>query len=290
MRQSFLLGLGAFVVIGGYSAYHYYAPDNIAERAEVTAQTLLTLTKSEDVMYSLPPTDDVLTLHDVSYGTATGIPSFTDMIKGREGTPPSVLLRRGALVMPDVNIGVPIFEGTSDASLYWGAGTAKENQQLGEGNYALSAHNYLKVDTVEDWFFSGLQNEVKPNTDEFRLTNDKSATHIAEQAIDVDEGMPIYAYDGDMVYEYHVTYSEAVSAYDTYVLDDERVTTVSSDGATPIITLITCFEQHGVDVPDTRLVVVGELVSTYTWDEAAYLNMTEHFGDLVTEEDAVDAS
>ncbi len=46
----------------------------------------------------------------------------------------------GKLKIPSVQIALPIMEGVSNEALAIGAVTLKENQQMGEGNYALAGH------------------------------------------------------------------------------------------------------------------------------------------------------
>ena len=53
----------------------------------------------------------------------------------------SKLYLQGYIAVPNAGISEPIYYGTSNASLANGAGTAKDNQVMGQGNYAISAHN-----------------------------------------------------------------------------------------------------------------------------------------------------
>jgi sortase A len=46
----------------------------------------------------------------------------------------------GFIAMPDVKMKLPIFKGLSNTALLYGAGTMKEEQVMGEGNYALASH------------------------------------------------------------------------------------------------------------------------------------------------------
>ncbi|MDR0690884.1 MAG: class A sortase [Streptococcaceae bacterium] len=46
----------------------------------------------------------------------------------------------GFIAMPDVKMKLPIFKGLSNTALLYGAGTMKEGQVMGEGNYALASH------------------------------------------------------------------------------------------------------------------------------------------------------
>lgn len=108
----------------------------------------------------------------------------------------------GQIAVPSVNIHLPIGKGLSEAVLSTGAGTMKEDQQLGEGNYALAGHNLEGTDVL----FSPLHR-----------------AQIGDQ---------IYITDLQHIYTYEITLAEVIEPTDVYVLDDiehER-----------LLTLITC--------------------------------------------------
>ncbi|HGA1297790.1 TPA: class A sortase, partial [Streptococcus suis] len=42
----------------------------------------------------------------------------------------------GGIAVPELGINLPIFKGVFNTSLMYGAGTMKENQEMGKGNYA----------------------------------------------------------------------------------------------------------------------------------------------------------
>ncbi|SFE41806.1 class A sortase [Peptostreptococcus sp. D1] len=48
----------------------------------------------------------------------------------------------GAIAIPAINLSLPIFDALNNYNLAYGAGTMKENQVMGSGNYALAGHNY----------------------------------------------------------------------------------------------------------------------------------------------------
>ena len=62
--------------------------------------------------------------------------SITDYLGDTSG-----LFLQGYVAVPNVGIYEPIYYGTSNAVLANGAGTAKDGQVMGSGNYGLSAHN-----------------------------------------------------------------------------------------------------------------------------------------------------
>lgn len=106
------------------------------------------------------------------------------------------------IAIPSVNIRLPIAKGLSETALATGAGTMKESQQLGEGNYTLASHNLEGTDVL----FSPLHR--------------------------LEIGELIYITDLQDVYTYEVTISEVVEPTAVYVLDDVP--------NKRLLTLITC--------------------------------------------------
>lgn len=47
----------------------------------------------------------------------------------------------GGIAIPDLKINLPIFKGVGNTSLLYGAGTMKEEEVMGQGNYSLAGHN-----------------------------------------------------------------------------------------------------------------------------------------------------
>lgn len=54
----------------------------------------------------------------------------------------------GKIAVPAVGLKLPIFEGINDNNLLRGAGTMKENEKMGEGNYALAGHHMNNPDIL----------------------------------------------------------------------------------------------------------------------------------------------
>ncbi|WP_039106744.1 class A sortase [Levilactobacillus brevis] len=157
------------------------------------------------------------------------------------------LKKLGEIAMPvqkgmRVGIHVSIFQGTSVTALAYGAGTAIANEKMGQGNYALSAHNMANNST----YFSPLQNELSANQRPY-----------------------IFVTDHKRIYEYRVFSQNnqpkgkfIVPLTDTAVLDQP-----ANDH--PQITLTTCYEIP----PDyanaqNRVIVKGGLVRSVSWHEA----------------------
>lgn len=141
-----------------------------------------------------------------------------------------------------VGVHVSIFQGTSVTALAYGAGTAIANEKMGQGNYALSAHNMANNST----YFSPLQNELSAN-----------------------QRPSIYVTDHKRIYEYRVFSQNnqpkgkfIVPLTDTAVLDQPA-------NDQPQITLTTCYEIP----PDyanaqNRVIVKGGLVRSVSWHSA----------------------
>lgn len=109
----------------------------------------------------------------------------------------------GQVAIPELNMKIPIYKGVSNYVLATGAGTMKENQKMGEGNYALASHNYFGDKTI---LFSPL--------------------------VDAKQGMKIYITDLENIYEYEITSVDIIEPTKVSVIYDQKDKTE--------ITLITC--------------------------------------------------
>lgn len=130
----------------------------------------------------------------------------------------------GGVSIPELGINLPIFKGVSNVSLMYGAGTMKENQEMGKGNYSLASHHIFGVTGAADVLFSPLD----------RAQN----------------GMKIYVTDKNNVYTYVIDSVEIVSPESVYVIDDV-------EGRTEV-TLVTCTDINATE----RIIVKGVLEST----------------------------
>ena len=52
----------------------------------------------------------------------------------------------GGIAIPEVEINLPIFKGLDNVNLFYGAGTMKANQKMGEGNYSLASHHIFTAE------------------------------------------------------------------------------------------------------------------------------------------------
>lgn len=118
----------------------------------------------------------------------------------------------GSISIPSVNLNLPIGKGTSKYTLALTAGTLKENQVMGKGNYSLAGHHMNR----EDLLFSPL----------FR----------------VKKGASVYLTDSRYIYKYQIDEQRTIKATDIEVLEDiegEKILTLitcDDDGATRLLT------------------------------------------------------
>jgi len=91
----------------------------------------------------------------------------------------------GGISIPEVSMNLPIFKGLDNVGLYYGAGTMKEDPQMGQGNYALASHHVFGITGASDMLFSPL--------DRAKI------------------GMKIYITDKDKIYTYTISSIESVA-------------------------------------------------------------------------------
>ncbi|QPS71490.1 class A sortase [Lactococcus garvieae] len=125
----------------------------------------------------------------------------------------------GGIAIPEVGINLPIFRGLANENLAFGAGTMKENQVMGQGNYALASHNVTGFSSDVSLLFTPLERAKK--------------------------GMVIYITDKNNVYQYRINEVSVVSPDHSEVIDD-------TPGKTEI-TLVTCADPGAVN----RIIVHG---------------------------------
>lgn len=107
----------------------------------------------------------------------------------------------GWITIPDVDLSIPILKGVSNVNLAAGAGTMKQDQQMGIGNYSLAGHNR-----------AGGQLLFNP-------------LHRTEN------GMLIHITDLETIYTYEITSIKMV--------DPDRIDVIEDQDET-MITLVTC--------------------------------------------------
>lgn len=136
----------------------------------------------------------------------------------------------GLLLIPDLDLDLPILRGITDANLMVGAGTMRKDQVMGEGNYPLSGHNMKNKDLL----FGAL--------------------------MDIEVGTQVIVSDGQMVYEYKI--------YENIVVPDTAMDMIldkkSEEKGKPIISLMTCYHSSKTG---KRFFSLGELVDEYPYED-----------------------
>ncbi|MGT2829621.1 class A sortase [Streptococcus hillyeri] len=136
----------------------------------------------------------------------------------------------GGIAIPDLKINLPIFKGLGNTELSYGAGTMKESQVMGQGNYTLASHHIFSMVGASDMLFSPLE----------RAQN----------------GMKIYLTDKEFIYTYVINSVEIVEPEAIYVLEDH-------EGVNEI-TLVTCTDAEATQ----RTIVKGLLETQVAFNDA----------------------
>lgn len=147
-----------------------------------------------------------------------------DALRGEASQLPVI----GGIAIPELNINLPIFKGIGNTGLMFGAGTMKENQKMGEGNYALASHHIFGTTGSSDLLFSPLDN--------------------------AKDGQKIYVTDKEHIYEYTITSVDVVDPSAGYVINDVP--------GKKLITLVTCTDAEATE----RIIVQGELTNTSLYE------------------------
>lgn len=135
----------------------------------------------------------------------------------------------GQLIIPDININLPVLKGLSESNMLAGAATMKKDQVMGKGNFSLAGHHMKRKDIL----FGRL--------------------------MDIKKGSIIMLTDKKTVYEYVV--------YDTAVVPDTAVDMISDykseERGKPVISLMTCYYSSRTK---KRFFALAELVKEYPYD------------------------
>ena len=135
----------------------------------------------------------------------------------------------GGIAIPEVEINLPIFKGLDNVNLFYGAGTMKPNQKMGEGNYSLASHHIFTAENASQMLFSPLVNAKK--------------------------GMKIYLTDKDKVYTYVIREVKHVTP--------DRVDEIDDREGINEITLVTCVDYDATE----RIIVKGDLQEIKPYSE-----------------------
>lgn len=111
----------------------------------------------------------------------------------------------GSIVIPSVEMQLPILKGVGNEALAVGAGTMKPEQVMGQGNYSLAGHYFENKDIL----FSPLYHAKL--------------------------GDKVYLTDLQAIYEYEINVIKVIEATDVHVIEDVA--------DSKLLTLITCAEE-----------------------------------------------
>ena len=165
---------------------------------------------NEDADVSFDPSNvGALTSADVLAEMTNGDNHYTDL--------PVI----GAMAVPELDMNLPIVKGLDNASLAIGAGTMKEGQKMGKGNYALASHSLFYGWRFEELLFSPLRRAQK--------------------------GMKIYTRDSENIYTYVID--------DIFIVDPDAGYVAFDSEGDGLITLITCTDTYATQ----RIVVRGKI-------------------------------
>ena len=137
----------------------------------------------------------------------------------------------GGIAIPEVEINLPIFKGLDNVNLFYGAGTMKANQKMGEGNYSLASHHIFTAENASQMLFSPLVN--------------------------AKEGMKIYLTDKDKVYTYEIREVKHVTP--------DRVDEIEDRDGIKEITLVTCVDYNATE----RIIVKGDFKEVRAYSETS---------------------
>lgn len=151
-----------------------------------------------------------------------------DAALNAEDIDPDLLV--GQLVIPSIDLNLPIFKSMTNSTLLAGAAVMKHDQVMGEGNYAIAGHYTHTSDNL----FGPLRN--------------------------LEEGATIRLSDKDKIYEYQLVNYEVVPATAIEMIEDEQ----ANQYGAPIISLMRCYYVDFQKTPD-REFYIGELVDTYAY-------------------------
>ncbi|OFI50483.1 class A sortase [Floricoccus tropicus] len=136
----------------------------------------------------------------------------------------------GGIAIPDLNVNLPIFKGVGNVELLYGAGTMKEDQEMGKGNYALASHHISGMVNADKLLFTPLER--------------------------AQVGMKIYLTDKSKIYEYEID--------NTGVFDPTRVDLIEDVPGKTQVTLVTCSDLEAT----ARIIVFGKFIKEYDTNSA----------------------
>ncbi|ADH98406.1 class A sortase [Salisediminibacterium selenitireducens] len=115
----------------------------------------------------------------------------------------------GEIMIPSVDVHLPVLLGTNHEVLKAGIGTMKPDQQMGEGNYALAGHN------------------------------SRNPNQLFAPIRYMEIGDEIHVTDKDMIYVYRMISRE--------IVDPDRIDVIEDVDGVVMVTLVSCYSADGSD-------------------------------------------
>ena len=216
---SIILVLGAIVLFAIPQYAKYRLKEKIKEASEIVEQVpAQTLKRNEE---------KVIKKENFNFENVQEI-SPTSTFLAANNIDKSLLL--GQLVIPSVNMNLPIFKGTTNDNLLAGATTMKESDKMGQGNFTLAGH----------------------------YNKDKSI--LFGSLMDVKVGDIIRVTDKVNIYEYKVYDTVTIDDKALYMIDDERALIHGNN----IISLMTCYYSSNTG---KRYFVLGDFVKKSPYEK-----------------------
>lgn len=144
----------------------------------------------------------------------------------------------GKVIIPSLNIDLPILKGVTNRNLNAGATTMRPDQEMGQGNYPLAGH----------------------------IMKNKSLLFGA--LMDIQIGATVYITDKETVYEYVVKNTEVVPDTALYMIEDGEMEKYDH----PIVSLMTCYHSSKTG---KRFFAVGEFQRSFGINEAVEIKEYE---------------
>ena len=216
---SIILVLGAIVLFAIPQYAKYRLKEKIKEASEIVEQVpAQTLKRNEE---------KVIKKENFNFENVQEI-SPTSTFLAANNIDKSLLL--GQIVIPSVNMNLPIFKGTTNDNLLAGATTMKESDKMGQGNFTLAGH----------------------------YNKDKSI--LFGSLMDVKVGDIIRVTDKVDIYEYKVYDTVTIDDKALYMIDDERALIHGNN----IISLMTCYYSSNTG---KRYFVLGDFVKKSPYEK-----------------------
>jgi len=155
--------------------------------------------------------------------------SFEDILKSQMNRQNYPVI--GDISIPELQINLPIFKGVDPNALMAGAGTLKENQVMGQGNYTLASHHIF-----DSFGYSG-------------------ANLLFSPLMRAQKGQSVYITDLDKVYHYVI--------HDIQTVPETKGDVILDEPGKKEITLVTCYDAQA----QYRLVVKAQLKDVQGYDE-----------------------